>query len=780
MPLMKNFKWFTNIMRNIYQSEISDVEDIAIEVEDDLYSKKNTLNILKNSSFKINPLKVKKIVSLNQDGKFVVDSGSLVNTIFISDESLTQNDQSLFKKDQLVFVEDETDNTKIKIYKILFDESEGEIRPELGLLGSIKLSEFNGIFINSGLFKENDVLINQKINNLLDAPQLRNPFEQPNPVWDVEHYKINDYSSNSTMIENFKKHLNLVNVEKDYFIYRQGNEIFIKNVTDPNDTFIISTTAQNITDNDIFYLNKKINENGETFWETYKITKKPVLGWLYDNVKYQAYEFNPLTDQQFDDLKALSIPPQLGFTIEPTINNGLASLLKEEQQEIDLVAMCFLVNAPEVLPEDLPEPLQIANNISETLQNNSIEGLYSLVIEDGKIKISDAKSDPENVIFEQELSQENKNIWNNDIEVAGKYQKVYFAKNPSNNLVEKWVVIADQNQLQCIGTISLSELRKSFANNNLFPDGLKGIHCGENGAQVKVARTAAEQVISPKPSATKLSPVIVKNVINLKWDDSRKLWDLNITTDEQTLDKKLKLEKNENDILNNLIEQNKKANTVILFNKCDGKFLRAYYFDENNKKVNCSNKLSDEDKEQLSTINQKAKARVLEARTVTPILDLKSNLFLKNTKTFNFNIFNGKCYVLCNDELGIPLKAEVKLSPEQIRVLSYLAKNEVDFSLTFDKDDNFKSISYTFYRDEVKQNVTINRKDLSDSNNFNQKRIETDELMETIVTALNNPESLIPEDDGVTSKPWNSDTAAKVNGASLPSSTTQHPQQQQM
>jgi len=84
-----------------------------------------------------------------------------------------------------------------------------------------------------------------------------------------------------------------------------------------------------------------------------------------------------------------------------------------------------------------------------------------------------------------------------------------------------------------------------------------------------------------------------------------------------------------------------------------------------------------------------------------------------------------------------------------------------------------------FYRDEVKQNVTINRKDLSDSNNFNQKTIETDELMEAIITALNNSESLIPEDDGVTSKPWNSDTVAKVNGTSSPSSTTQHSQQQQ-
>ncbi|WP_425382116.1 hypothetical protein [Spiroplasma endosymbiont of Melieria omissa] len=285
MPLMENFKWFTNIMRSIYQSEISDVEDIAIEVEDDLYSKKNTLNILKNSSFKINPLKVKKVVSLNQDGKLVVDSGSLTNTIFISDESLTQNDQSLFKKDQLVFVEDETDNTKIKVYKILFDESEDEIRPELELLASIKLSEFIKIRLNSGLFKENDVLINQKINSLLDAPELQNPFEQPNPVWDVEHYKINGYYSNSRIIEDFKKHLNLVNVEKDYFIYRQGNEIFIKNVTDPNDTFKISTTAQNITDNDIFYLNKKINENGKIFWETYKITSTVIAGWFHDNLR---------------------------------------------------------------------------------------------------------------------------------------------------------------------------------------------------------------------------------------------------------------------------------------------------------------------------------------------------------------------------------------------------------------------------------------------------------------------------------------------------------------
>ncbi|WP_342260993.1 hypothetical protein [Spiroplasma endosymbiont of Notiophilus biguttatus] len=771
-----NFQLFAKIIKYIYV-KVSNGSDIAIEIENDLYSKKNTLNILKE--FDINPLKVKKIVSLNQDGKWVIDNGLSTNDIFISNESLSQDDQNLFKKDQLIFVEDETDNNKINVYKILFDESEGEVRPELGLCESIDLSLFNSMFLYSGLFIGYDILINQKIEGLLEAPIFQNPFQEPAPVWEREHFRINGYYLNSTLIIDFKKHLALVNVEKDYFIYRKENEIIIENVSDGSDRFVIPATPANITDNDVFYLKKNIDENGEILWETYKITSTLILGSFHHNLKYQAYEYNVLTEQQFNDLKALSIPSQLGFTVDPGNNNGLVSFFKEEQREIDLVAMGFLINAPEVLPEDLPDLLPIVNNISETLQNNSVERLYSLVIEDNKIKITEISSsssnEEEELISEQELSQDNKKKWN-DIEVAGKYQKVYFAKNPNNNLVEKWVVIADQNQLQCIGTISLPELRKSFANNNLFPITLNGIHCGENGAQVKVAKAAAEQVIPPEPLVTKLSPAIVNNVINLKWDDSRELWDLNITTSKETLDKKIKLEKDENDILKNLIDKNNNANTVILFNKCDGKFLRAYYFDENNKKVNCSNKLSDEDKEQLSVINQKAKARVLEARIVTPISS-KSGLFSKNNNTFNLSIINRKCYVLCNDEFEISLRAEVDLRPEEISALSYLVKNAVDFSLTFDKNNNFKSISY---KNHVNQsNVTIDMKDLPDSNTFNQKNIKTDELMETIIEALEDSKKLKPEDDWVTPKPWNSDIAAKVNGTSSPSSTTQQPPQQQ-
>lgn len=771
----RNFQLFTEIIKDIYK-KVSNGSDIAIEIENDLYSKKNTLNILKE--FNINPLKVKKIVSLNQDGKWVIDNGISTSDIFISNESLSQDDQNLFKKDQLVFVEDETDNRKIHVYKILFNESEGEVIPELGLCESIELTLFNSMFLYSGLFIGDDILINQKIKGLLEALNFQNPFEEPAPVWEREHLRINGYYSNSTLIKDFQKHLALVNVEKDYFIYRKGNEIIVENVSDGSDRFVIPATPANITDNDVFYLKKNIDENGETLWETYKITSTLIPGSFHHNLKYQAYEYNALTEQQFNDLKALSIPSQLGFTVDLGNNNGLVSFFKEEQREIDLVAMHFLVNAPEVLPEDLPEPLPLANNISETLQNNSVERLYSLVIEDNKIKITkiSSSSNEEELIFEQELYQDNKKIWN-DIEVAGKYQKVYFAKNPNNNLVEKWVVIADQNQLQCIGTISLPELRKSFANNNLFPITLNGIHCGENGTQVKVARAVAEQVIPPQQSVAKLSPAIVNNVINLKWDDSRELWDLNITTSTLTLDKKIKLEKDENDILKNLIDKNNNANTVILFNKCDGRFLRAYYFDENNKKVNCSNKLSDEDKEQLSIINQKAKVRVSEARIVTPISS-KSGLFSKNNNTFNFSIINGKCYVLCNDEFEISLRAEVSLIFEQIQALSYLVKNAVDFSLTFDKNNNFKSISY---KNHVNQsNVTIDMKDLPDSNTFNQKNIKTDELMETIINVLTNSKNLKPEDDWVTPKPWNSDTAAKVNGTSSPSSTTQHSPQQQM
>ncbi|WP_342218143.1 hypothetical protein [Spiroplasma endosymbiont of Amphimallon solstitiale] len=429
MPLI-NFKSFTEIMRNRYKEVSDNVIDIDIVVGDDLYSKKNTLDILK--LFNINPLKVKKIVSLNQEGKFVVDNGALINGVFISDESVSQEDQNLFNKDQLVFVEDETDKNKINVYKILFNETvheqltpEGEkidkveLIPERVKLRDMTLKSFNDLFIDTVLFNE-DFLLETENDNKLKT------------YFDAEKIMI-DFAS-------------------------------------------------------VNYLTKLVQ------------------------------------------------PPRASLPLQNDTNDEIRTKLKDE----------------------------------------SLEGLYSLEIENNKIKIWNIKSNQEELIFEQNLSQEWKIKWNSIYD--NRYQKMYFTKNPDSDLVKQWVVDSVNNELQYIDTTNLSDLRKKLLNNNLFPNGLKGIHCGENGAQVKVARAAAEQVISPKLSAIKLSPAIVNNVINLKWDDSRELWDLNITTPTVTLDKKLKLEKDENDILKKLIEKNNNANTVILFNKCDGKFLRAYYF----------------------------------------------------------------------------------------------------------------------------------------------------------------------------------------------------------
>lgn len=124
-------------------------------------------------------------------------------------------------------------------------------------------------------------------------------------------------------------------------------------------------------------------------------------------------------------------------------------------------------------------------------------------------------------------------------------------------------------QLQCVQIVELANLRENFANNNLFyvPEliAIEGIHLGENGAEV-AART------SQQDQTTTSSPVAIYNVINLKWDNGIKMWNLNVTTHENTLDTKLNFEEKESLILKKIITATNNANTVILFNKYDGSF----------------------------------------------------------------------------------------------------------------------------------------------------------------------------------------------------------------
>lgn len=157
------------------------MDDVAIPVGTglQLYSKATTLKILKATEWPINWLKVKKIVNVNEDGKLVIDSGMTKN-VFISEEVLSQAEKDLFQKDQLLFVEHETDNNKIIVYKIQFDESEGEVKPEIGLVGNISLEHYNALFVNCGFFKEEvERSVTQKINTLFyyQIQIFKNQFE---------------------------------------------------------------------------------------------------------------------------------------------------------------------------------------------------------------------------------------------------------------------------------------------------------------------------------------------------------------------------------------------------------------------------------------------------------------------------------------------------------------------------------------------------------------------------------------------------------------------------
>ncbi len=745
-----SLKTFKKIISSRYRERSNNIQNVLIEIGDDLYAKSETLAILKAVNPIINPLKVKKIVSLNSNQKLTIDSAISTN-IFLLDEELTEDEKHLFQKDQLLFVEDDNDNTKIKVYKILFNESEGEISAELVELRAMSLTTFNDLFINSGLFKDNNLIV-QKINRLLQDANDQNPFYEL--AWNQVRFNMNDYSSNIEVIKDFKKHLKLDNVEKDYFFYYQGNEVIIKNISNPNDTFKIQINANTINNNDILYLNKSAGENGEVCWKVYKITKTTIPGWIYNNVKYQAHEFQSLTDQEFKDLlDLLSIIPQSGFMISAENDNGLAACLTTEQKNIGSAGVfyCEKIQEDRLELESLPEPLAIADDNAATIRavfaNKSQEGLYSLVIEDDKVKITDLKSEPESLFFEQPLFPENKEDWSRLFNTNRHYEKVYFVKNLNNDLVEKWVVNNAQQQLQCVQIVELANLRKDFANNNLFyvPEliATEGIHLGENGAEV-AARASQRHI-------TTSSPVAIYNVINLKWDNSIKMWNLNVTTHENTLDTKLKFEEKESLILKKIITATNNANTVILFNKYDGKFLRAYYINENNKKVNCSNILTNEEKKCLSNINKKAKERVEKPIVVNS----EYNNSKSNDKIFKLSYFNNKWHVLCPEKYEVTkqIKAEIKLTKKEDNLLSELVNYSLDIDITFDKNNNFKVIKYVDFLSKNKFSF-IKRESLTDTNK---------DLLQKVFIAINDKENLKPENSNIQWKRWDYSTSTIVN-----------------
>lgn len=729
------------------------VQDVLIEIGDNVFLKTETLNILKAVNPSINPLKVKKIISVDSDQKLTIDSG-ISSNMFILNQQLTEDRRNLLKKDQLLFVEDDNDNTKIKVYKISFNESEDGNCAELVQLKDIPLQVFNDLFINSGLFRNENIF-----NILLQKPDNYNHT----PAWSKSYYWGNSHGTNKASIVNeLKTNLNrLDNIEDDYFIYQEAGKVVIEGIKNPNYKQELKVSLNDdFKKDDIFYVRKI---NGEDSWNVYKIQQ--TNSWT--EIEYNGYWFKDLTEEEFSDLKELSISSQSGFTMSAESDNGLAACLKREQRAIDGATILHCQKRPEeILPKGLSAPLEIADDnpatIRAVLESKSQEGLYSLVIDDGKIKITNLKSDTESLFFEQPLSPENKADWLK-LDNNAKYQKVYFVKNINTNLVEKWVVNDEQNQLQCVDTISLAEFRKDFANNNLFyvPESIntEGIHLGENGAET-TART--NQHNTPIPQSVAQPPVAIYNVINLKWDSNVQMWNLNVTTRENTLDTKLELEKEDSLILQTLITRNNNANTVILFNKYDGSFLRAYYYDENNKKINCSNLLTLEEKNRLSDINKAAKKRIEKPILVEPTYYEKNK-----TETFVvLSFINKKWNVLCNEkyEKDKQVKAELQLTDEENSALSQLVKHAIDIKIILDSSANFTEVEY---RSSSNKNefCSIKSKDLSSNIDAH---IAAQKLIKKVLAAIADKESLKPENSDVQWKPWSATTAAVINNTTSP------------
>lgn len=748
------------LIEDLYKRENIATDDVLIDIGiADLYAKTITHNILK--SFKIDSSKVKKLVSLNQNGQLVVDNGISKN-VFTSEDVLTANNRDFIKKDQLVFAEEEKNNDKvIAVYKILFNEEQNQVRPEIAKLVDLSLNTFNNYFVKSGFFNET---FDELFTNLLVAENdLGNVLPRESKFW----YK-NQYQDKLELVNRFKQNrlnLNNINIEEGYFIYRQNDKIIIENVSDPTDKVEKLATINSISENDIFYFTKIAGQN---FWSTYKLISTINNGYLYSNINYQIKQFNDLTADQFiSNLQKLDIfnglsTEQEGF-VKAVDNQGLATIISTEKDNIENNAINLLAQV--VVPT--ARQVTVVDNTSDSIRRaleaaiENFDFLYSLAIENDVLKIIDVKSNSEKIILEQKLSLNNRNTINNG------YQKTYFIKDPDvDDLVRKLRVNTTVNpyQLEFIDTIALKDLRGQLANNDLFytadPNTLNGIHLGKNGSQ-----QAAMPAVIPK-----LPPVNVDKVINLKWNDNRVLWDLNVTSTPNpiqnlngyTLNKELKLEVAENKILSDLITANKGANTVILFNKYTGEFLRAYYFDENNKKINCSDKLSYEAKADLSIINKKAKQRILEPTIVTtPVFKLNESMIAKNTKTFQLKLIKNKWHVVCYDNLNKLINAVIPLTIEEHSSLSQLVKPLSSFDLTFDINDCFKEIKYINYQQQ--KDTMISAKDLPLIININTTSIVCNDLMNKIITAINNPATLLPEDDGITWQPWNNKTVNEVN-----------------
>lgn len=515
---------------------------------------------------------------------------------------------------------------------------------------------------------------------------------------------VNDHQTNNSNTELDS----LMDYDYDKTINKLRQLVFITNKDNPNLMYIYEIKYEPVP---LWILVKTINSAELLDYNQYKseglVNDTNVENSIYsaintNNQKIQTETINLLklkpitleqTNSQYNDLKETleNKEKSLVTLTETAADNGavevlVASIAKinEElilkKQKLDLVTINvnttkINVNKNQIVKDKIMSKLKITDE-------NNIFYKLTLNKEDRKAQLIqyDFNNNDEKIIFETNISTEtglkDEEI-NSELFLVRNNDEISFYNSNEKQIAENKKWEDDSSYFNLLETLDITDVKHRFNNNSLFesPPKYSGIHIGNNGTQVEATNKIAE-------AKNKVAvPLAIGHVINLEWNQSEEeiTWNVNVVQPTFVINKKIKFDDQENDILNFLREKNRNFNTFILFNQDNGDFLRAYYIDEKNNRINCTDELNAEQKTQLSLINKKTSDFIVAKPQPKKINETpnKKNVetyklfFSKNNSQKNTQAF---WYVYGIDNHNQKYKMILDLSSSDVRALSKFSK----------------------------------------------------------------------------------------------------------
>ena len=676
-------------------------EDINIPVESiDINSKTKTLAVLQSK--KIDITNIKLVINFDNTNKSLLFDFNEVNSVY---KFSYNNNEAQAGSSTSMVNDDQTNNSNTELDSLVDYDYDKIINKSRQL-----------VFITN---KDNS--------NLIDIYEIK---YEPVPLW------ILVKTINSAQLP-------------DYSQYKREN--------------LDATNAENSIYNAITTNNQKIQT------ETINLLSLKPITFEQTNSDYNTLKEALATAEK--KLATLNETPTAGNetpTAAKTATENLVQKTKEEltlkKQELDLVTINFNrtkinFNESQTLKDKIMSKLKIT-------EENNIFYKLTLNKEDKKVQLTqyDFNNNDEKIIFETNIPAEkelNYEEINFEVFLVRNNDKILFYNSNGRQIDENNSEEDDSSYFNLLKTLDLTEVKHRFNNNSLFetPPKYSGIHIGNNGTQVEVANKFAEA----KNKDARPLPLAIGHVINLEWNQSEEeiTWNANVVQPTFVINKKIKFDDKENDILNFLREKNRNFNTVILFNQDNGDFLRAYYIDEENNRINCTHELNTEQKTQLSLINKKTSDFIVAKPQPKKINETpnKNNVetyklfFSKNNSQKNTQAF---WYVYGIDSHNQKYKMILDLSSSDVRALAKLAKTNEELIVEI----NVKNTGGT-----TKKTIKKIRCQPSLEESFACDLKKEKALIENICVCLTNDDKLKVKDKSRTyfTNNWNSKMTDDIN-----------------